>query len=218
MTRSLMRAVLMAALAFGLAGQAMGEDIWDPPWDMSLPNQTVQAWEFAGPYPGAPFEPTIDGNPYGFPYIESQNVTWPDIVEGPDGVQIETLHVDSPGGLTIWVPNNPDPLAVKKIFWQVTSDKSPSPQGTGPTATAPDGTTSTSSPSPYPQIQHSGTWYTYNGLLELRPNPDGEWITFPFLESTNIEEIVIKTICVPEPATLSLLAIGGLLLVRRKRR
>jgi hypothetical protein len=69
-------------------------------------------------------------------------------------------------------------------------------------------------------VQHGTTpWYTYNGVIEIRPNPKGEWITWDLLPSTNIEEIVIDTVCVvPEPMTLAVMALGGLALLRRRRR
>ena len=33
-----------------------------------------------------------------------------------------------------------------------------------------------------------------------------------------VDQLVVDTICIPEPATMSLLALGGLALLRRKRR
>lgn len=124
--------------------------------------------------------------------------------------------------VSIWIPNNPDPNLSKMIFWQMTSDKSPTPTGSPPTATGvgPDTYGSTDHPAPHPHIDHGGGgWYTYNGLVEIQPNPEGEWLTFELVDSTNIEEIVIKTVCMPEPATLGLMALGGLgVLARRRRR
>lgn len=133
-------------------------------------------------------------------------------VYGPDG-QGDTSR---PVPVSIWIPNDPEDRPVKKIFWQMTSDKSPTPHGDPPTTNPPG----TSTPTGIPHWKHDNTnWYTYNGMNEIRPNPDGEWLTFELVHSTNIEEIVIKTVCMPEPATLGLLAAGGLLtLVRRKRR
>ena len=135
----------------------------------------------------------------------------------PDGTGVEgTPLAGTTVPVSIWIPNNPDPNLVKKIFWQMTSDKSATPTGDRPT-TVPPGT---GHPAPNPQIQHdASTWYTYNGLNEIIPNPDGEWLTFELVDSTNIEEIVIKTVCMPEPATLALLGAGGLgiLLARRRR-
>ncbi len=129
---------------------------------------------------------------------------------------IPTLHCGEPGGtIDIWIPNNPDPLKVKKIFWQVTADKAIG-SATNPPSTNPPGT---NQPAPYPHTQWPvDNWYTYNGLIEIRPNPEGEMISFPIIPSTNVSQIVIKTICVPEPATVSVLALGAVALLRRRRR
>ncbi len=49
------------------------------------------------------------------------------------------------------------------------------------------------------------------------PNPDWEQIQFFLPQGTIIEQIVIDTISAPEPATMSLLALGGLAILRRRR-
>ena len=116
----------------------------------------------------------------------------------------------------IYIPNSKDDNLYKEIFWQMTSDKSATPQGS--TTTEPPGTSSASG---HPQTPHNGgdNWYTYSGLNKIIPNPDGETLIFHLVSSTNIEEIVVKTVCAPEPATLGLMTIGGLgvLLARRRR-
>ena len=117
-------------------------------------------------------------------------------VNGPDGTPAPGVPVP----VSIWIPNNPDPNLVKKVFWQMTSDKSPTPLGNPPT-TSPPGS---SVPTGLPQIQHDGsTWYTYNGMNEIRPNPPGEWLTFELVDSTNIEEIVIIDCCIAKGTRLS---------------
>lgn len=227
--------VLIAMLA--LSVPAMADDLWPAPWDASLPNQTMQAWEVPQ-YPGGTvipfgmqFEPTRMENPFGgatLTFSPGEAGPWPVTIEyvpdyhHPDsGLVVPTVHIGGPDGmptadLVITIKNKPDENMKKLIFWQITSDKSPTPTGSGPT-TSPPGTPL---PSPYPQIQWpGGTWYTYNGLIEIRPNPAEETITFPGLVgSTNISEIVIKTVCVPEPATLGMAAAGALALLLRRRR
>jgi hypothetical protein len=56
-------------------------------------------------------------------------------------------------------------------------------------------------------------WHsTYN--LRIYPNPDFEILRID--GTVMVDQIVIDTICIPEPAALILLAFGGLLLLRRR--
>lgn len=214
MTSRVAKILLICGLALGLAGPVMGEDIWDPPWDMTLPNQTTQEWQCEGHafYTGEGMRPIDYDNPYGEPSL----TVFGDWAGGwqvaPDGsgTEIPTWHVGPDGGtIEITIENNPHDNLKKLIFWQITSTKSPTPTGSPPTTNPPASSHST----PYSPIQHGNTpWYTYNGLIEIIPNPEKEVITFPDLvECTHIEEIVIKTICIPEPASFTLLALGGIL-------
>ena len=57
-------------------------------------------------------------------------------------------------------------------------------------------------------------WWIY----DINPNPDWEQIEFFLPQGTVIEQIVIDSISLPEPATLGLLLIGGLALLRGRRR
>lgn len=206
-----------------VAVSAQGEMVWDPPWveNPSDPQWTGgvvthQRWEFAED-PGYPVDAI---NPFGQPYVDlgsvnSGNATYPDIVIGPDGVtEIPTWHINQDGGfLMIYVPNNPLPNARKVIFIQLTSDKGPL---LGSPTSSPTGTVS------YPKsaINHNGTgWYTYTAQIDLPFNPVEEYIFYTFPESTNISEVVVDTICVPEPATLGLLlCMAGLVALRRRYR
>lgn len=215
--RKLMVCICGVAL---LASAASAEDLNPLPWESSLPNQTAQWWECDGQpvLPGEPILPTEYENPFAPPeptltFVAPVEIQW---IPGPHDpvVEVATWHVSEPGGIDIKIRNNPDPNKHKLIFWQITSDKSPTPTGSPPTTTPPG----TSLPAPYPQVQWPvDNWYTYNGLLKIEPNPEEEVIHFDLPVSTNVEQIVIKTVCVPEPATMALLAMGGLAALRRRR-
>jgi hypothetical protein len=71
------------------------------------------------------------------------------------------------------------------------------------------------------EITDASTGSDYNHYIDLQitPNPDNEIFQFfgvnPGYDGLNIVEI--STISVPEPATLGLLIMGGLVLLRRRR-
>ena len=160
----------LAAACFVLitVSVAQAVDYYDPPWDSSLPYQTLQAWEFEAE---PTLMPSLVDNEYGLPELLVETAYSWQVVDGHDGTPVNTLHVDVDGPITY----------------------------------------------PNPHVQWpNGTWYTFNGLITIPGNPPEEWITFEFAASTNIEEIVIKTICIPEPTTLALLALGGVAAIRRR--
>ena len=82
---------------------------------------------------------------------------------------------------------------------------------------------------PIPQVDHLTTaselvatvdlglnWYESTYTWEIYPNPYDEWFTIE--GDILVDRIVIDTWCIPEPATLALLLIGGLALLRRRRK
>ena len=123
------------------------------------------------------------------------------------------------GGTMIFhVPNRPDPDEIKYIFIQITSTKAPSDVtalGFGGAGGYTTGVFDTG----LPPVQHpNNNWYTYNYGLTIEPNPEWEDVVIEFPFDTYVDQVVIDTICTPEPATLAMLAIGGMALIRRRRR
>jgi len=64
-------------------------------------------------------------------------------------------------------------------------------------------------------------WTTRTDIWHIEPNPDREWINYHWLvgdgEVIALDYVNVYTICVPEPMTIALLGLGGLVL-RRKRK
>lgn len=54
--------------------------------------------------------------------------------------------------------------------------------------------------------------------LTIQPNPDWEQIVVNVPDGTTIDQIVVDTISIPEPTSLGLLSLGGLLALRRHNR
>ncbi|MBN2578899.1 MAG: PEP-CTERM sorting domain-containing protein [Pirellulales bacterium] len=209
------------ALAIVAAPATFAEDYWGGPpegtWERGDPGTTWQNWHLC--VNTLPDTPDEGNNPYGTPFFEITSGTfeWANNWECPPelgGFGEDGWHCTQEGGgvVSVWIPNTPDPLRIKKMFVQITSTKAPSsvtPVGAG-------GETAGTWPTGLPQIQwpgpapFGGSWYTYNYGLSLEPNPVGEWINIEVPYCTVIGEIVVDTICVPEPSTFVLLGCGAI--------
>ena len=68
--------------------------------------------------------------------------------------------------------------------------------------------------------QEMGDSFMYDVfLIQIWPNPYEETITLAPVEcSLYVSEVVVDTQCIPEPASMSLVGLGSLLLIRRKRK
>jgi hypothetical protein len=196
-------ALLAITAAFCLARAPAAWAVWvfDPPWVADPTNPrwqggatTMQGWEFAND----PHSPWTGVNPYGDPTVQFQNAAPELVTDFPNTTDpIWTWHIGPDGGVVIYCPNFPEPRDFKLIHLQYTSDKASSdaPSSLPPGSVSAGGVAGL-----------GGNWYTYEWFIEIRPNPNEEWIFIPFPESTNIEEIWVSTICVPEPEAWALVA------------
>ena len=190
------------------------------PWNRGYPGSTYQHWQFSSSTSNTPDD---YNNPYGDPSFEFEspsNWGWNPSMPGPDGPDVSawTLGTESgTGTLILHVPNNPDPNEIKYIFLQITSTKFPTVTPVGGGSGGPY--TSGTWPTGVGSVQEDNGWYTYNWGLTIEPNPEYEDIVIDVPFDTSIDQIVVDTICTPEPATMALLAIGGLVtLLKRKRK
>ncbi|MDY7010020.1 MAG: PEP-CTERM sorting domain-containing protein [Planctomycetota bacterium] len=209
------KTIMLLAILTLIVTPVMAEDVYDPPWEEDPTDPqweggvtTYQRWEFAE----NPTYPVEMDNKFGEPFVEVVNGEYPDIVPGPNDVDIPTWHIGPGGGkVKVTVQNNPDPNKVKLILFQITSDKAGDPGG--PT-TNPPGASQPRGPIQLP----NANWYVFTWDIVIPGNPPEETIEMEFPESTNISEIVVHTMCVPEPATMTLLALGACLPLLRRRR
>lgn len=208
--------VLMVMLG-GMFSVIHADDI-NPPtlWQRGEPGSTYQQWEFLS----ADLTPVPDflDNPYGTPSLTVY----------PDGPWLE----DWGGHYGVWslsgaieteIPNNPVQNDYKLVQIQLTWSSelevpvapviiiASDPAGE---LTLIDETTISLGPTGVPGA--STDWYHSTYLYDIVPNPNFETITIS--GSIVVDELVIDTICAPEPATMSLLGLGVVCMIRRKRR
>ncbi len=75
------------------------------------------------------------------------------------------------------------------------------------------------------QVDRGGGWYTVAVRCQIWPNPSYEEISLNFFDFSvdeplypaYVDQVVINTRCIPEPATICLLGLGALSLIKRKK-
>jgi hypothetical protein len=206
-----MKKMIVAAVALAiLAGSAWAEDTYPPPWQRSSdPNlrTTFQDWTFSTQTNPTPPDVSVS-NPYGTPSATITGGTWTAVHDNHVGVW--TLGVVANGYIDVVVPNAPDHRDwVKEVWTQITW--APEPEGT-PTVLVDGHTGQLMETTPLP-----GTtgWYHSTWFTTLPYNPESE--TIHISGTIDVGEIVVDTRCVPEPATLSMLVLGGLGVITRRK-
>ena len=224
--------VLPAVLTVVLLGMvaAQADDLNQPIW-RGAPGSTVQEWDFltAGipitdPQPGALYDPP-DGmdvpydNPYGGAsarYYPGSGQEWQPMWEGREGV----LPLSGTIVLDIW--NVPLPNPVKDIRLQITW-RDQTIGGQHPEITMPEIFGPGSDPFDWGLYAEEtialpgiGDWQHTTIDLKIWPNPEFESIRID--GAIDVDQIVVDTICIPEPASLALIGFGALALAMRRRR
>ncbi len=206
MNKLIITACLAVTSAIGPIASA--HDLNPPEWEES-PNTTYQIWEFSTP--DTILLPDDFDNPYGDPnlrIIPFGNSGW---VPDPGAWAL--------GEIDIRIPNLNKPNEYKIIQIQLTWQKAYnddfllSEPLIGITATPLPNNTQIGSRSDNYQVVPGWIHSTYNILIS--PNPFEEWIAIK--GDILIDQLVIDTICTPEPATICLLGLGTLTLLRKRR-
>ena len=224
-----MRKVIIFAMAGVLmgAGVAGADDFSPPEWDRNDPYAMTAEWEFTSDInPVSPdgesgitnlanggghiTQATISGPPWG-----GESPIW----QPGDGDG--EWYFPEGGLITIEMDNVIDFMPYNDLWGQITY-RNPMGLLVAPTVldiTAFDNEVGSNVAATFQYSQGSygpGTTEYYAAMWRLSPNPDWETIIIEVPITMTVDQIVVDTISVPEPATLLLLSLGGLLLRRRK--
>jgi hypothetical protein len=222
MRKQCLTIVASLAAVLGMTTIAQADDLYPPPW-RGDPGSTFQQWTFDdGDNPAIP---ELSDNPYGTPTATMGGplANWFD----QNGFPRQGLWGDL-DSIDLWIPNQPEPNLYKEIWVQVTYMKiefDPFYYST-PTVEVPDATylggadefLEYNNPA-YPEL---GEWRLQLSQWRLDENPPDETIFLswpPFggeWPRGTVDQIVVDTICIPEPAALVLFTLGGFLLARRR--
>ncbi len=188
-------------------------DLDAPTWRGQL-GTTLQQWDFIE---GVPPEQSILPDPENFfnpngPvelfYYPGFTSGWMPDFEGHGGV------LPLSGSIRIDIPNYPDPNPYKDIIVQLVWAPE-TPRGNPVVEALPDHQDFGEFGMLEETALLDGPWRYSKYKIHLEPNPAYEqvWIS----GSIMVDSIIVDTICVPEPVTMLLLGLGGLVLRNRRK-
>jgi hypothetical protein len=218
-----------------LAGMAIADDLpqFRPDW-RGAAGSTYQQWEFSdndSPDPAEIHTYNCTGQLTHPTAVFAPGVSWGVQFGGRNGVR--TIDADTNESITLEIDNCNPVNPYKEVWMQVTyflGDFSGSYPYEEPLidvlaggAAVTDLSDRNDSEVVHVTEPYYGSWVCRLYKFRIEPNPTEEQILIsPPTQAQNnqskIDQVVVDTICVPEPATLGLLALGGFALIRRRRK
>ena len=195
---------------------ATAHDLIHPAW-RGQDGTTYQEWTFDND--DNPAVPEVINNNYG---DASASITVGFMGEGwlydlGFSEQTGIWDIGGDGGqIVLDIANRPEPLPYKEIWVQVTYFKHISAP---PTIDVPGADYLGGETVLIEDTGMGGGWFLDQSMWRIEPNPLQEQIILTSDPSWGsvIDQVVVDTICIPEPASIGLLVLGGLMVLRKWR-
>ncbi len=190
------------AVTLTISSISSAHDIKPPDW-RNKPDSTYQEWQFS----------TADLMPA--PYVVYNDYGTPQLRVSPFGDWVPDPGAWYLGEIDVWIPNSSVSNPEKRIWIQLTwqpADNDPFLDSNPFIAVGPFDNMIMFRSDDYQAV--SG-WIHSTYDITIWPNPSEEWIAIK--GDILVDQLVIDTICIPEPATICLLGLGTLTLLIKRR-
>jgi len=207
--------IRVLAIAFMVilgAAVSAGARVFPAPSWYGNDDTTFEQWSFTqqGSFPQSP--DLGFNNNYGTPQISAYSSQWSDSIDGKQGVW---TFSGFGSGMLVDIPNNPVSQPTKQmqveLIWEAAGLSSYIPDQPIIGVWADHFTEQLVG-----EQSIGGNWYASLYKITIWPNPSSEQITIN--GDIRLDQIIVDTICIPEPATFGLLIGGALMAIRRKRK
>ena len=192
-------------LVFAVVGLMVADPVRAVPfWDVGAPGSTHQVWTFDDA--DNPAVPEVSQNDFGTALATIGGGLYNPDPEWQQGVwQGESVEI------TMNIPNRPVPDLYKEIWVEIGFRGNLGHYSAIP---VPFGGSVEQLSEEIQTVDND--WQKLTVGWRIYPNPDSERICFIFTDVAALDYVTVDTICIPEPATVALLGLGGLLLRKRK--
>jgi hypothetical protein len=193
---------------------AAAHDVFPPAW-RGLDGTTYQEWQFGSK--ANPAAPDVINNSYGSAIasitVGAFGEGW---MDNPGlGTQTGMWDLGSSGQIVLNIDNRRISAGFGDISIQVTYYGG---LFVAPTVAVPGAQFISSQTVLVESDGVLGAWYLGQSIWHIEPNPFSEQIIVTSDSFGGmVDQIVVDTICVPEPATITLLTVAGLAILRRRK-
>jgi hypothetical protein len=222
--KKLMTICLVFVCVLSTVNTVLADDIYPPTW-RGQPDTVTARWDSWTGYSYMMYPDAWNSNP-GLSYLPSayayEGASFLPEFEG----RTDVIKLTGNSQIDFWLPNFDQENPYKEVQIQVTYFATSTAQWSGVDASTFPYSAEVSEPVLITDYNHGDGWYTDVWDLQIRPNPPSEFIYVNFTDGflggqplypAYLDQVVIDTICVPEPATICLFGLGALSLIRRKK-